>query len=125
MREIFQAGVSGYVLKSSSTDEVLKAIRSTLRGEAYVDPRLGGSFLELLRRPVSPSLKKRPMLSEREGTVLKQVALGYSNKEIAAQMSVSVKTVETHKSRAMTKLSLDSRVQLIQYALAKGWLYTS
>ncbi|MGC4043010.1 MAG: response regulator transcription factor [Armatimonas sp.] len=125
LRELFQAGASGYVLKSSSADEVLKAIRSTLRGGVYVDSKLGDSLLDLLRRPVSAPVIKGVALSEREEVVLKQVAQGYANKEIAAQLGISIKTVETHKARAMNKLALDSRVELIHYAMARGWLTNS
>lgn len=125
LHELFQAGASGYVLKSSSADEVLKAIRSTLRGGAYVDPKLGSNLLDLLRRPVSSPVIKGTALSEREQVVLKQVAQGYANKEIAVQLGISIKTVETHKARAMNKLALDSRVDLIHYAMAQNWLKDS
>ncbi|MGC4043330.1 MAG: response regulator transcription factor [Armatimonas sp.] len=125
LRELFQAGASGYVLKSSSADEILKAIRSTLKGGIYVDPRLGDNLLDLLRRRETPPTTRNPLLSEREGVILKQVAQGYANKEIAAQLGISIKTVETHKARAMTKLSLDSRVELIHYAMAQDWLKTN
>lgn len=121
LRELFQSGASGYVLKSSSADEVLKAIRSTLKGGAYVDPKLGESLLDLLRRPANPVAMKGATLSERELVVLKQVAQGYANKEIAAQLGISIKTVETHKARAMDKMALNSRVDLIRYAMAQGW----
>lgn len=125
LQELFQVGASGYILKSSPAEEVLKAIRSTLKGGTYVDPRLGDSLLDLLRRPAQEAAPRVVALSEREQMVLKQVARGYVSKEIAVQLGISIKTVETHRTRAMNKLGLDSRVDLVRYAVGQGWFTES
>ncbi|MGC4043329.1 MAG: response regulator transcription factor [Armatimonas sp.] len=127
LRDLFQAGASGYVLKSSPATELIRAIHATLKGGVYVDPELGNSLLELLHHhPANhPPADKGAALSEREQAILKLLAQGYSNKEIATQLSISVKTVETHKARAMKKQSLNNRVDLIHYAMAQDWLKAS
>lgn len=125
VRELFQVGANGYLLKSSSAEEITKAIRSVLSGGVYVDPKLGNTLLALLKQPQPSPISKGETLSEREHIVLKQVSQGYANKEIAAQLGISIKTVETHRARAMNKLALDSRVDLVHHALKQGWLSSS
>lgn len=119
VKEMFDAGASGYVLKQSASAELLNAIRSAVAGQPYVDPALredrevltasGGT-----RRPVS--------VSERECEVLRLMALGHSNKEIADRLDISVKTVEVHKANAMRKLALKGRTDVVRYAALHGWL---
>jgi two-component system, NarL family, response regulator NreC len=120
VRGMIAAGAIGYVLKRSGVDELVKAIRAAGEGTIYLDPAAGV-------HAVAPSALPRPEpnradLSERECEVVRLIALGYSNKEIAARMRVSVKTVETYKSRAMEKLHIRSRVDLVRYAVRRGWL---
>ncbi|MBB3125618.1 two-component system response regulator NreC [Paenibacillus rhizosphaerae] len=118
------AGAAGYVLKSAPHEELLTAIRTVARGDAYLYPtatkRLMNEYVEQMRRGESTDLFDG--LSEREKEVLSLTAMGYANKEIAEQLVISVKTVETHKSNLMEKLGLKTRPELIKYAMKKGLL---
>jgi DNA-binding NarL/FixJ family response regulator len=118
MSELMEAGASGYVLKQSSGDELLKAIRVVARGGRYLD----NSFAEAkAARPEGPERAPR-RASERERMVLRRMAVGYSNKEIAFDLGISVKTVEAHKANAMRKLGLHGRIDVVRYAVLQGWL---
>jgi DNA-binding NarL/FixJ family response regulator len=121
VRELLEAGASGYVLKRAAAEELILAIRAVATGGIYVDPHVAGKLLSTMVQPHSRS-NSTAELSDREGEVLKLTAQGHSNKEIAAQLSVSVKTVETYKARAMEKLGLRSRVDIIRDAAQRGWL---
>ncbi|UYO07964.1 response regulator transcription factor [Paenibacillus sp. PSB04] len=118
------AGAAGYVLKSAPHEELLTAIRTVAGGDAYLYPtatkRLMNEYVEQMRRGESTDLFDG--LSEREKEVLSLTAMGYANKEIAEQLVISVKTVETHKSNLMEKLGLKTRPELIKYAMKKGLL---
>lgn len=123
LRQLLQAGASGYVLKRAAPEELTRAIRLVAAGGVYLDPTLAGKVVEsYTSRTGAPSEPRASDLSERETEVLQQIAWGYSNKEIAAQLHISVKTVETYKTRVMEKLKLQSRVDLVRYALRQGWL---
>lgn len=119
------AGAGGYVLKSAPHEELLTAIRTVARGDAYLYPtatkRLMNEFMGRMTRGESKDVFDT--LSEREREVLELTAKGYGNKEIAEQLIISVKTVETHKSNVMEKLGLKSRPELIKYAMKKGLLH--
>ncbi|MBP1153718.1 MULTISPECIES: response regulator transcription factor [unclassified Paenibacillus] len=119
-----QAGASGYILKSAPHEELLAAIQSVAEGNAYLYPsatkRLMGEYLERLKR--GENTGPYDTLSEREKEILALVAKGYSNKEIADQLIISVKTVESHKSNVMEKLKLKTRPELVKFALKKGLL---
>jgi two-component system response regulator NreC len=123
LRQLLEVGASGYVLKKVAAEELISAIRVVAAGGVYLDPSLA-------ERVVSGYVGKRGLrgaqpsisLSEREAEVLRLVAWGYTNKEVAAYLSISVKTVETHKSNLMGKLDLKSRVEMVRYALRQGWL---
>jgi DNA-binding NarL/FixJ family response regulator len=118
VRELLGAGASGYVLKQSASTELLQAIRSAAKGIRYLDAGLNRpSNFDRRRMPVSS-----PKLSGREAEVLRLTALGQSNKEIAAALDISVKTVEVHKSNGMRKMSLRSRIDVVRYAALQGWL---
>jgi len=123
VRLLLDAGASGYVLKRSAAAELIHAIKAVADGRVYLDPSLAGGVVETLRsKPsVSPSTKSGAELSEREAEVLRLIALGYSNKEIAAKLELSVKTVETYKKRSVEKLGLRSRVDIVRYAAEQGW----
>lgn len=118
------AGASGYILKSAPHEELLSAIRFVADGNAYLYPtatkRLMGEYLERLKHGDSAS--PFDQLSEREKEVLSWVAKGYSNKDIAEALIISVKTVETHKANVMEKLGLKTRPELVEYAMKKGLL---
>ncbi|HYJ46062.1 MAG TPA: response regulator transcription factor [Pyrinomonadaceae bacterium] len=121
LRQLIQAGASGYVLKRAAAEDLIHAIRAIVSGGVYVDPammsKVVGNSTRL--RSLDEALKDNN-LSERETEVLRLIALGYSNKEIAAQLEISIKTVETYKSRLMEKLDLHSRVDIVRYALRQG-----
>ena len=123
LQELLRAGVSGYVLKQSAPTELLQAIRAAAGGGQYLDSaltaRVTAGFLG--REDKRPS-KSRATLSEREAQVLRLIASGYSNKEIAARLTLSVKTVEAHKANAMRKLELNGRIDIVKYAVLQGWL---
>ncbi|GGG04349.1 response regulator [Paenibacillus abyssi] len=119
-----QAGASGYILKSAPHEELLAAIQSVADGDAYLYPsatkRLMGEYLERVKQ--GENTGPYETLSEREKQVLSLVAKGYANKEIADQLIISVKTVESHKSNVMEKLGLKTRPELVKFALKKGLL---
>jgi len=119
-----QAGASGYILKSAPHEELVQAIHSVARGDAYLYPpatrRLMNEYLERVRSGESGGTYES--LSEREKEILALIAKGYSNKEIAEKLVISVKTVEPHKSNLMEKLGLKTRPDLVKFALKKGLL---
>jgi two-component system response regulator NreC len=119
-----QAGASGYILKSAPHEELLTAIHSVTTGNAYLYPtatkRLMSEYLDKLKHGDNAGTYEP--LSDREQEVLALVAKGYANKEIAEQLIISVKTVESHKSNVMEKLGLKSRPELVKYAMKKGLL---
>jgi DNA-binding NarL/FixJ family response regulator len=124
LEELLRAGVSAYVLKQSPHAELLRAIRAAAAGQQYIDPAL----THHLAAPFASRERKRtgrasPTLSDRETEVLRFVAQGHSNKEIAARLDLSNKTIEVHKANAMRKLGLAGRIELLQYALHVGWLH--
>ena len=118
VQELVRAGALGYILKQSASRELLQAIRAAAAGRVYLDSALGkGALVSSHGRG-----EGRPPITDREAEVLRLMALGNSNKEIAAALEISVKTVEVHKANAMRKLGLQGRIDIIKYALLKGWL---
>jgi DNA-binding NarL/FixJ family response regulator len=123
LRKLLEAGASGYVLKRSAADTLIQAIRMVADGGVYLDPAIAGKIVgSLLGKAMLEGDPPTAELSERETDVVRLIAQGYSNKEIATQLNLSVKTVETYKARAMEKIGVDSRVALVRYALQRGWL---
>ncbi|MBK9547112.1 MAG: response regulator transcription factor [Dehalococcoidia bacterium] len=122
-REALRLGASGYVVKSAPSDELLMAIRAVARGEVYIDPSLTRSLLDEIL-PSRAAVTRDPWddLSAREQQVISRVAQGHTNREIAEQLALNVKTVETYRARAMDKLGLTSRSQLVGYAAHRGLL---
>lgn len=121
LRRALEAGAAGYVLKRAAAESLINAIRVVGAGQTYLDPSLGAALAEsMLGGRKAPG--DAAALSEREGAVLQLIAQGYSNKEIASQLDLSVKTVETYKARAMEKLNLGSRVDIVRYATEQRWL---
>jgi two-component system response regulator NreC len=120
-----QIGASGYILKNAPHEELVSAIRSVAAGDAYLSPtatkRLMSEYMNRLKSGAEPP-DAYDTLSEREKEILGWIAKGYSNKEIADHLVISVKTVETHKANLMEKLGLKSRPELIKFALKKGLL---
>ena len=124
LRSVLAAGAASYVLKRSADTELLSAIRITHRGGTYLEPSLAGDIVQdaLGRRGRPGEDSARSPLSEREREVLRLVAQGHTNQEIADRLSLSVKTVETYRARLMTKLGLRTRADLVRYALSVGLL---
>jgi two-component system, NarL family, response regulator NreC len=122
LRALLDAGASGYVLKRAAADELINAIRAVAIGGVYVDPRVAGKLVNPFALPKTPLVNNVTNLSERELSVLRFIAQGYTNKEIANQLGLSVKTVETYKARSMEKLGLRSRVDIVRTATDHGWL---
>ncbi|WP_256358247.1 response regulator transcription factor [Bacillus sp. sid0103] len=118
-----QGGASGCILKSAPHDELMSAIQSVAAGDAYLHPsaqkRLMEEYLSSLKQDGNDTYN---LLSDREKEVLTLIAKGYSNKEIAEQLVISVKTVETHKGNLMEKLQMKTRPELVEYAVRKGLL---
>jgi DNA-binding NarL/FixJ family response regulator len=121
LRSLLDAGASGYVLKRSAASELLRALHIVGEGGTYLDPAMAGQLVSKLVRSSSHA-GPAPLLSERESEVVRLVARGYSNKEIAGKLDVSVKTVETYRYRAVEKLGLRNRADLVRYAIERGWL---
>jgi len=120
VREAFSAGASGYVLKEAADAEVVDAVREVSRGGRYVHPALGARLVaaeaeERVRAEEDP-------LSDREREVLRLLALGHTNQEIAKKLYLSVRTVETHRAHIMQKLRLSSRAELVRFAMDEGLL---
>jgi two-component system response regulator NreC len=120
VREAFAAGASGYVLKEAADAELVAAVREVAAGQRYVHPALGARLVaaeadERARAEEDP-------LSEREHEILRLLALGHTNQEIASQLYLSVRTVETHRAHIMQKLRISTRAQLVRYALERGVL---
>jgi DNA-binding NarL/FixJ family response regulator len=118
VRRALDAGAMGYSVKRASDADVLTAIRSVAAGTSYVHPELGAGLAHA-DRPLPPG-----PLSPREVDVLRLVALGHTNKEISAQLFISTRTTEMHRASIMRKLQLDTRAQLVNYALATGLIGT-
>jgi DNA-binding NarL/FixJ family response regulator len=126
LQQLLRAGAAGYVLKQSRTSEVLHAIRAVAGGRTYIDPSLARHVAGRMGTRVGARTgADRPSLSRREEEVLRLVAWGYSNKEIATRLALSVKTIETHKANAAQKLGLSNRIEIVRFALLQGWLHDS
>ena len=124
LQQLLRAGAAGYVLKQSRPAELLQAIRAIGGGGSYLDPAVAGRVIGdygRRRQPVT-TVAGAGTLSSREEEVLRLIAWGYSNKEIATRLDLSVKTVETHKANAMHKLQMRSRIDIVRFALLQGWL---
>ena len=113
-RHALSAGAIGYVLKEAADEELVEAVRRAAAGESYLNPRLGA------RLASEPQSGLPGDLSEREVDVLRLIALGHTNAEVAEQLYLSVRTVETHRAHIQQKLRLSSRAELVGYALERG-----
>ena len=143
LTRLLRAGAAGYVLKRAAAGELVRAVRAVAAGGTYIDPALAGAVIEGYLGSqgaqdsraarggrggaegapgAAPGAAPRATLSEREREVLVRVARGFSNKEVAAELGLSVKTVETYKARVAEKLELRSRVDIVRYAARQGWL---
>jgi DNA-binding NarL/FixJ family response regulator len=127
LQTALNAGASGYVLKKAADTELLMGIRAVLRGETYIHSAMTKKLLQNVASPHSEEKTSQDddpwkILSEREFNVMRLIALGYTNTEVADELFLSVKTVETYRARGMEKLNLQTRAQLVQSALKHGHL---
>jgi two-component system response regulator NreC len=120
IRQAFAAGASGYILKEAADTEVVAAIRQVAEGSSYVHPAVGATLVAA--ETAEARRAQEDPLSDREHEVLRLLALGHTNQEIAAQLYISVRTAETHRAHIMQKLRLSSRAELVRYALEQGVL---
>lgn len=122
LQQLIEAGASGYVLKQSKPSELIRAIQVVAEGNSYLDPMITEKALgNYPGRAAMRGVNKSDM-TDREEEALRLIAWGYSNKEIAARMNISVKTVEAHKTNAMRKMDMRSRIDIVRYAFLQGWL---
>jgi two-component system, NarL family, response regulator NreC len=120
VREAFAAGASGYVLKEAADEEVVSAVREIAAGGRYVHPALGARLVAA--EAAERAAAEADPLSEREREVLRLLALGHTNQEIAQRLYISVRTAESHRAHIMQKLRLSTRAELVRYALSQGLL---
>ena len=123
LEKLLTAGADGYILKQSAPSDLIDAIRAVSSGRSYIDRSLTGRVLRGFAGAANPGPASD--VSTRELEVLRLVAWGYSIKEIAAQLDLSVKTIEASKSAAMKKLQMKNRIDIVRYAIAQGWLEDS
>jgi DNA-binding NarL/FixJ family response regulator len=123
LQQLLKAGVSGYVLKQSASAVLLTAVRSVADGNLFLDPAVTGKIIgNFVGKVAGRGARPQNELSDREEEVLRMIAWGYSNKEIAARLDISVKTVEAHKANAMRKLDMRSRIDIVRFAILQGWM---
>ena len=123
LSQLCKAGAAGYVLNRSAGDELIRAIGTVARGGVHFESSLANKLLARQMTGAPSGSEAQPTaLSEREREVLRRIAWGFSNKEIATELRLSVKTIETYKLRVGEKLGLRSRTEMVQYALRQGWL---
>lgn len=122
LQQLISAGANGYVLKQSAPTELINAIRTVGAGNAYLDPSLTRKVMGgYVARAASLRGDDKGDLTERESDVLRLIALGYSNKEIAVRLDLSVKTIEAHKANGMRKLGISSRIDIVRYGMLQNW----
>jgi DNA-binding NarL/FixJ family response regulator len=122
LQELLRAGADGYVLKRSAPTELLHAIRRVTAGGQYIDSTLTERVTAGFISRSGAARATATALTDREAQVLRLIAAGYGNKEIAAQLDLSAKTVDAHKANAMRKLDLSGRIDIVKYAILQGWL---
>jgi two-component system, NarL family, response regulator NreC len=124
VQELLRAGANGYVLKQSSSEDLLQAIRVVASGKSFLDPFVAGQITQhyAADAEAGPRAVTREELSPREMEVLRLLARGYANREIAAELGISVKTVDAHKANGMSKMGMSSRIELVRFAILQGWL---
>jgi DNA-binding NarL/FixJ family response regulator len=122
LEQLISAGASGYVLKQSAPAELINAIRAVGSGRSYLDTSLTEKVMSSFGGRSLRGDEPAGSVSGRELQVLRYIALGYANKEIASRLNLSVKTVEAHKANAMRKLNMRGRIDIVRYAILAGWL---
>jgi DNA-binding NarL/FixJ family response regulator len=122
VQQLLGSGASGYLLKQSASKELVRAIRRVSAGHSYLDPAVTEQVVGSIAAGAPRGTSGAKSLSRREEDVLRFVSLGFLAKEIASRLSISIKTVETHKANAMSKLGMCSRIDIVRYAVLHGWL---
>lgn len=122
LREALRVGAAGYITKRAVESELINAIHAVWRGDLYVHPTMTRALLRDLQPPIIPPESPHEPLTPREIEVLRLIAQGYTNRQIAEALSISVRTVETHRANLTAKLHLSSRVELVRYAREHGLL---
>lgn len=128
LQQMLKAGARGYALKQTAAETLIEAIRTVARGGMYFDPAVAGEVSETFssgRSPSNPNPRDHHSLTSREQQIVTMVAQGYTNKEIASPLGITVKTIESHKSRIMQKLGIKSRAGLVRFVILQGWLDAS
>ena len=126
LKQVLEAGASGYILKRAVAEELIRAVRTVAAGGTYLDPAIAGTLVtRFVHGEQAPAAGRGAELSDREEEVLRLIARGHTTKDIAARLDVSSKTVESYKARSMEKLGLGSRVEIVEYAIRRGWLSES
>jgi two-component system response regulator NreC len=116
-RDLLRAGAAGYVLKQAAERQLTEAIRTAAAGGSYIDPELGGQVAQLGADPLEA-------LGDRDRELLRLLALGYTNREIGEQLYLSVRAVEVNRAKLLEKLELESRPELVRFAIANGIIET-
>jgi len=116
LREAIDSGASGYIIKRAVESELINAIRAVARGEMYIHPSMTRALLRGPEKRTPPPSGAQESLTPRETDVLRLIALGYTNRQAAEELGLSVRTVETHRANLMGKLGLKSRVELVRWA---------
>jgi DNA-binding NarL/FixJ family response regulator len=124
LKEVLQAGASGYVLKQAADSELIRAIREVAKGQIYVDTKMAQNLVKSIYHSSKKNNRQDSNLTDREKEVLKLIALGHTNKEIGELLMVSVKTVESHKTRIMEKIQCQKRSEIVRYAIENGYIST-
>jgi DNA-binding NarL/FixJ family response regulator len=122
VQQLLRSGASGYLLKQSASEELVRAIRRVSAGHSYLDPAVTEQLVGSITAGAPRGTSAVKSLSRREEDVLRFVALGFLTKEVASRLRISIKTVETHKANAMSKLGMCSRIDIVRYAVLHGWL---
>jgi DNA-binding NarL/FixJ family response regulator len=123
VESLLSAGASGYILKRAAAADLVRAIHAVAADGMYLDPAIAGRALSgVARRASAASKPARGVLSDREAAVLRMIAQGHTMKAIAVALELSPRTLETYKARAMDKLELGNRADIVRYALQQGWL---
>jgi DNA-binding NarL/FixJ family response regulator len=122
LRQLLRIGVSGYLLKRSAAEELIRALTAIAGGGLYLDPAVAGLAVASNAAVPDDAVAGTVELSPREMEVIRLTASGHSNKSVAAELGIGVKSAETYKARAMDKLGFRTRVELVRFALSRGWL---
>jgi DNA-binding NarL/FixJ family response regulator len=122
IQQLLRAGASGYVLKKSASEELVRALQRVAAGQTYLDPEITDQIVGSIARGHGTGAASGKDLSKREQDVLRLTAMGFLTKEIAARLQISMKTVETHKANAMSKMGMKNRIDVVRYAMLQGWL---